>query len=176
MALAMTRPYQHPKTGVYWVRKVVPAPLRPIVGKRELVASLGTKDPADAKVKAAPVIQRFESIIAAARNGGSRLTPDDLEGICQQWYRAALAEWWEKPGQPSEWATYRDLLDDQIEHFDDPELETNFDVTRGVSLKPALVRPCRMTVRVGVNLGRSFLDADCRLRRGGCPRTRAPCH
>ncbi len=34
MALAMSRPYKHPKTGIYWLRKVVPEPLRAIVGKR----------------------------------------------------------------------------------------------------------------------------------------------
>jgi hypothetical protein len=37
MALVMIRPYRHPKTGMYWVRKVVPAPLRAIVGRSELI-------------------------------------------------------------------------------------------------------------------------------------------
>ena len=45
MSLAMIRPFKHPQTGVYWVRKAVPVALRAVVGKRELVRSLGTKDP-----------------------------------------------------------------------------------------------------------------------------------
>jgi hypothetical protein len=44
MALAMSRPHKHPKTGVYWIRKRVPADLVPVVGKAEVTRSLGTKD------------------------------------------------------------------------------------------------------------------------------------
>ena len=35
MALAMSRPWKHPKTGVYWLRKRVPDALQRLVGKRE---------------------------------------------------------------------------------------------------------------------------------------------
>ena len=35
MMLAMSRPWKHPKTGVYWLRKRVPDDLRAAVGKRE---------------------------------------------------------------------------------------------------------------------------------------------
>jgi hypothetical protein len=35
MALAMSRPWKHPKTGVYWLRKRIPDALQPLVGKRE---------------------------------------------------------------------------------------------------------------------------------------------
>ncbi len=69
VALAMTRPTKHSKTGVYWIRKAVPAALRPIVGKRELVESLGTKDPQKAKLLSRPVIEKFEAILSAARAG-----------------------------------------------------------------------------------------------------------
>jgi uncharacterized protein DUF6538 len=48
MALAMSRPHKHPKTGVYWVRRRVPADLVPVVGKAEVTRSLGTKDAASA--------------------------------------------------------------------------------------------------------------------------------
>jgi hypothetical protein len=67
MVLPMTRPYQHPRTGVYWLRKVIPAPLCPIVGKRELKASLGTKDPAGARDRAPAVLERFNAIIGSAQ-------------------------------------------------------------------------------------------------------------
>lgn len=36
MVLSMTRPWPHPKTGVYWFRKAVPAALRPLLKKRQL--------------------------------------------------------------------------------------------------------------------------------------------
>jgi hypothetical protein len=69
MALTMTLPYRHAKTGVYWVRKVVPEALRSAVGKRELVQSLGTKNPKEARAKAPVVIAEFEAILEAARAG-----------------------------------------------------------------------------------------------------------
>jgi len=49
MALAMARPWKHPKTGYYWLRKRVPDDLRPIVGKLEHKQSLRTKDPGEAR-------------------------------------------------------------------------------------------------------------------------------
>ncbi|WP_270933479.1 DUF6538 domain-containing protein [Falsiroseomonas oryzae] len=64
----MTRTTRHARTGVYWVRKGVPAPLRSVVGKRELTESLRTKDRVEAKRRAADVIAKFEAVIAAARS------------------------------------------------------------------------------------------------------------
>jgi len=49
MVLSMTRPWKHPKTRVYWLRKRVPATLQPLVGKTEEKHSVGTKDLAEAK-------------------------------------------------------------------------------------------------------------------------------
>jgi hypothetical protein len=48
MALNMARPWKHPATGVYWLRKGVPEALREPVGKREEKLSLRTKDPHEA--------------------------------------------------------------------------------------------------------------------------------
>lgn len=44
----MVRPVKHPRTGVYLIRKRVPDRLQPIIGKREIKQSLGTKDPKEA--------------------------------------------------------------------------------------------------------------------------------
>ena len=63
----MTRPTKHPKTGVYRIRKGVPKALRAAVGRRELIRSLGTKDRAEAKRLAPPVLAEFEAILSAAR-------------------------------------------------------------------------------------------------------------
>jgi hypothetical protein len=49
MPLAMARPWKHPKTGIYWLRKRVPEDLLRLVGKREEKRSLGTRDPVAAK-------------------------------------------------------------------------------------------------------------------------------
>jgi hypothetical protein len=51
MPLAMSRPWKHPNSGVYWLRKGVPEDLRALVGKREEKRSLGTRDPIEAKRK-----------------------------------------------------------------------------------------------------------------------------
>ncbi|WP_213740214.1 DUF6538 domain-containing protein [Bradyrhizobium sp. dw_411] len=45
MSLAMSRPWKHPRTGVYYLRKVVPDDLRQLVGKREEKRSLETATP-----------------------------------------------------------------------------------------------------------------------------------
>jgi hypothetical protein len=40
MLLAMSRPWKHPNSGVYWLRRGVPEDLRALVGKREEKRSL----------------------------------------------------------------------------------------------------------------------------------------
>jgi hypothetical protein len=40
---------EHPRSGVYYLRKGVPEDLRQLVGKLEEKRSLGTRDPAEAK-------------------------------------------------------------------------------------------------------------------------------
>ncbi|HEY1864891.1 MAG TPA: DUF6538 domain-containing protein, partial [Roseiarcus sp.] len=66
MVLSMARPWKHPKTGMYWFRKVVPAALRPLVGKTEVRRSLRTKDPRAAALRhpkvAAEVAAEWESL------------------------------------------------------------------------------------------------------------------
>jgi hypothetical protein len=119
MALAMIRPYKHPKTGVYWLRKVVPEPLRSIVGKRELVKSLGTKDPREAKGRAGPVGERFEAIIAAAQIGGDRLTQRGIDALCGEWYRAESATWGDDPVTFGDVDIYESLLHDQVQDAED---------------------------------------------------------
>jgi hypothetical protein len=49
MSLMTTRPWKHPKTGIYYLRRAVPADLLACIGKREEKISLGTKDPVRAK-------------------------------------------------------------------------------------------------------------------------------
>ena len=60
----MPRPFKPRKTGIYWLCKVVPAPLWAIVGKVELKESLHTRDPEEAKEAKSAVEDRF---LASAR-------------------------------------------------------------------------------------------------------------
>jgi integrase len=123
MPLPMTRPTPHPKTGVYWLRKAVPTPLRSLVGKVELVASLQTKDPREARERAVPVLARFNAILAAARAGGIRLTQREVEALAGSWYRAAAAHWGDNPGDAGDWAMAQALLGDRLEDAEgDPEV------------------------------------------------------
>jgi integrase len=45
----MSRPWPHPKSGVFYFRKAVPEKLRPLLQKREEKVSLRTRDPVEAK-------------------------------------------------------------------------------------------------------------------------------
>jgi hypothetical protein len=51
MVLGMSRPWKHPKTGVYWFRKAVPEATRQLVGRVEVRRSLHTKDPRKAALR-----------------------------------------------------------------------------------------------------------------------------
>jgi hypothetical protein len=71
MVLAMSRPWKHPKTGIYWLRKGVPDDLRAAVGKREEKFSLKTRNPDEAKRLHAQALieieQRWSNLRAPVR-------------------------------------------------------------------------------------------------------------
>jgi hypothetical protein len=64
----MPSPYKHPKTGAYWVRKVVPLELRPVVKRSELKVSPRTKDPKVAKERVTAELDRFNATLDSARS------------------------------------------------------------------------------------------------------------
>ncbi|ESX64346.1 hypothetical protein X758_31730 [Mesorhizobium sp. LSHC416B00] len=80
MVLAMSRPTKHPKTGVYWFRKRVPADITALTGRKEAIKTLGTKDPEEAKRKYIEVLAEFEREWARIRLGGSLTRRDDPNG------------------------------------------------------------------------------------------------
>jgi hypothetical protein len=51
MVPCMSRPFKHPKTSVYYFRRVVPDDLREFVGKREVRISLNTNNPREAATR-----------------------------------------------------------------------------------------------------------------------------
>ncbi len=127
----MTRPYAHPKTGTYWVRKVVPEALRARVGKRELVRSLGTKDPREARKKAPTVIAEFDAALDAARSGatlGGAPSLRDITALTAEWYREAVAEWGDNPDQFGPLDIYEEILHDQVERTEgDDDYNPNYE-------------------------------------------------
>lgn len=74
MTLAMTRPWKHPKTGMYWLRKRVPDDLRDLLGKREEKRSLKTKNAAEAKARLSQALVELEAKWANLKRGPVSLT------------------------------------------------------------------------------------------------------
>ncbi len=78
MVLAMSRPWKHPKTGIYWLRKGVPDDLRAAVGKREEKFSLKTRDPVEAKRLHAQALIEIEQRWSNLRAPISKLENSEL--------------------------------------------------------------------------------------------------
>ena len=74
MALPMSRPYKHPDTGIYWLRKRVPDAIQPLIGKREIRRSLQTKDAAEAKRRHRDVLMELEAQWANLKTGPRTLS------------------------------------------------------------------------------------------------------
>lgn len=89
MALSMARPWKHPKTGIYWLRKRVPDELRPLLGKTEEKHSLGTRDPAEAKIKQLEALAAVETRWANLKAGARNLN----ERECHEFARSAHDRW-----------------------------------------------------------------------------------
>jgi integrase len=99
----MTRPWKHPKTGVYWLRRGVPEDLRALVGKREEKRSLGTKDPVEAKRLHAIALAELDKRWASLRAGPCSLTERQAHEMA-----AVLHDRWvdmhrEEPTQQAFW-------------------------------------------------------------------------
>ncbi|WP_425907509.1 DUF6538 domain-containing protein [Nitrobacter sp. TKz-YC02] len=104
MPLAMSRPWKHPKSGVYWLRRAVPADLRRLVGKREEKQTLGTKDPAEAKRLHAKALAELEARWGNLRAGSRQLTEREAHELAAPIYDLWLAKHREDPsGNP--WRT-----------------------------------------------------------------------
>ncbi|MBM0206586.1 hypothetical protein JNW90_28945, partial [Micromonospora sp. STR1s_5] len=105
MPLLMSRPFKHPKTGIYWFRKAVPADLRPIVGKREEKRSLGTRDPDKARGQHARVLVEVEERWAKLRAGPKSLTEREAHEIARVVHDEWLAFFHDNPSLQFSWQT-----------------------------------------------------------------------
>ena len=97
MVLAMSRPWKHPKTGIYWLRKGVPDDLRAAVGKREEKFSLKTRDPVEAKRLHAQALIEIEQRWSNLRAPIRKLDNSELHQISIAMYERCL-ELGELPG------------------------------------------------------------------------------
>jgi len=105
MALAMSRPHKHSKTGVYWVRKRVPADLVPVVDKAEVTRSLGTKDAAEAKRRHRDAVAEIEEQWANLRGGEQTLTEREAHALAVTIYENWLALHRDNPSEQYLWHT-----------------------------------------------------------------------
>lgn len=103
MVLAMSRPFKHPKTGVYYFRKAVPDDLRAVLGKREVKISLKTKDPAEAKARHTKVAAEVENQWKAFRAKPEHLTHRQVVALAGETYREFVDLVLEQPGPPKVW-------------------------------------------------------------------------
>lgn len=93
--LRMASPFKHPKTSVYYVRRAVPRDLQEVLGRREYLKSLGTKDPAEAKTRFAAAFAESEAIFARARAGIGvidTLDEQQVKDVADAWAAWVLEE------------------------------------------------------------------------------------
>src|SRR3954467_8362348 len=103
MVLAMSRPHKHPRTGIYWFRRRVPADLVERFGRREVTQSLGTRDPAEAKQRYAEVLADYEARWARLRNGSRALTEREAHALAAVFYEKWLATHRDNPSEEFLW-------------------------------------------------------------------------
>ena len=104
MALAMSRPWKHPKTGVYWLRRRVPDDLRARVGKREEKRSLKTRDPGEAKRLLVRALGELETQWANLRAGPRTLSEREAHELAAVVHDRWLQVYRENPSE-SAWPT-----------------------------------------------------------------------
>ena len=119
MVLAMSRPWKHPKSGIYWLRKRVPTNLRLMLGKTEARRSLRTRDLNEAKVRNAEGLIALEvewaatraakSTRAAEANDADALQPRELsEREAHERARWLYSHWlWKHRDYPSKQTFWR---------------------------------------------------------------------
>src|SRR4051812_35214753 len=105
MALSMTRPFKHPKTGVYWLRKRVPDDLRQLVGRTEINRTLGTKNPAEAKAKLAAALVELDAQWANLRRGPQQVSEIQAHQLAAPIYADWIRRHAANPSEQTDWDT-----------------------------------------------------------------------
>jgi len=108
----MPQPLKHPKTHVYYYRKVVPQRLRSKLGRTEFRISLGTKDLRDAKRRYPEKAAEVEAKLAQAGGDPVYLTHKQIVALTGAWYRRMLEKYDDEPGDPTGWDEWTHQLRD----------------------------------------------------------------
>lgn len=103
MPLAMSRPWKHPNSGFYWLRKGVPEDLRALVGKREEKRSLLTRDPVVAKRLHAEALAELEVRWANLRAGPKALSEYEAHQMAVSVHDRWLAQHRYNPSSQTAW-------------------------------------------------------------------------
>lgn len=119
MVLLMPSPFKHPSTGVYWLRQRTPVDVKSLakgqivhltlggiavrrtVGE-ELIVSLFTKDPSEAKQRAIDALAQFSAIWTAFRNPPATLSFKDIVALAGEAFRA-FQSMEDNPARPEVW-------------------------------------------------------------------------
>lgn len=104
MVLPMSRPQLHPRSGVYWLRKRVPADLVTIVGRREEYFSLQTRDPAEAKRRHAEELLKLEQRWAGLRAGPRSLAEVEAHELSRVVHDQWLDQHRSNPSEQTFWS------------------------------------------------------------------------
>jgi integrase len=109
----MPQPFKHPKSSVYYYRKVIPAALRRALGnKYEFRVSLGTKDLREAKCKYPEAVAKIDAILLQAAGGPVRLTHEQTVALAGVWYRRELEARQAEPEDPEHYGLQLGELQD----------------------------------------------------------------
>ena len=103
MTLMMSRPVKHPKTGVYWLRKRVPEDLQPVLGKKEIKQTLGTKEPAEARRRLLVALAQLDQQWTNLRSGPRTLTEREAHELAAPVHDQLLATYRDNPGEQRLW-------------------------------------------------------------------------
>jgi hypothetical protein len=133
MALSMSRPWKHPKTGIYWLRKVVPDDLRAVVGKREFKFSLKTKDVTEAKQRHAAEVAKIEAKLANLRKPSRRISLIELQHATANAYERCLAAKGRLDGCSWDTKLAETMWDEPTAHMSG---SINFDISKSSPERP----------------------------------------
>lgn len=103
MPLAMSRPWKHPNSGVFWLRRRVPDDLRQLVGKREEKQSLRTRDPQEAKRRHVQLMTELDARWQNLRAGPRTITEREAHEIAAVVYDHWVAHHAENPSDQKFW-------------------------------------------------------------------------
>jgi hypothetical protein len=121
MVLSMSRPWKHPKTGIYYYRKVVPKAMRKLVGLVEVRQTLGTKDPREAALRHTQVAATVAAEWEALRRGPKPLTAREASALAGLWYKWLIPIFEKDVGEdPEGWMMMSENLSEVRERYIDP--------------------------------------------------------